>query len=160
MENLSNYITILQESLEKKREILHRLLQWNQKQEVLLQEDDLDAKAFDQTMRSKAELIDELLRLDEGFETTYERVKVDLEEQKVHYKEEIALLQEQITTIMDYTVQIQASEARNRNKVDAYFTRERKKIRGQRMGQKAALDYYKQVSKVNYIDPQLMDKKK
>ncbi len=160
MENLSNYMGILQDSLDKKKKILQELLEWNYKQEALLKEDDLDSKEFHETMKKKSDLIDILLQLDEGFETTYGRIKKSLEEQKENYIEEITALKKEITIVMEYAVQIQVSEARNRVKVDMYFTKERKKIRGKRMGQKAALDYYKQVSKVNYIDPQLMDRKK
>lgn len=160
MENMANYLEILQEGLKKKITVLEQMMDLNRQQEILLLEDSLDGESFDQLVHEKAILIDSLNQLDEGFEATYDRVKGELEEHKSQYASEIARFKAEITKIMDLVVEIQASEARNKAKIDQFFPVERKKIGQSRVSQKVAMNYYKNYSRVNYIDPQLMDKKK
>ena len=160
MTELSTYVEILQDGLKNKIIILSNIIKLNTIQEELLSEEKLNIEKYDDTVDKKQVLIGDLNRLDDGFEATYDRVRIEFESRKNEFKQEIELMRADISTIMDYSVTIQASEARNKIKVDEYFKGERVKIGKKRITSKAAHDYYKASSKANYVDPVVMDKKK
>ncbi len=160
VDNLDAYVSILLEGLQKKQAILNEISTWNKEQEQLLQMEELDLEAFDHTVEEKEVLLKEMTQLDTGFEATYERVKEPLETNKADYIDQINEMKHLISQIMDCSVTIQASEARNKSKLESHFITERKKIKQKRISQKVAMNYYRNYSRINYIDPQLMDKKK
>ena len=90
----------------------------------------------------------------------YDRIKEELQESKETYRTQIIRMQELISEITDLSVQIQTSEQRNKNLVDNYFSYARGKIRQAKKSVRAANDYYKSMSRTNYTDSYLMDRKK
>ncbi|MBO5095145.1 MAG: flagellar export chaperone FlgN [Lachnospiraceae bacterium] len=159
MAETGQYIAILKESLEKKKEILQKLLQENEKQETAVKQNN-DMEAFDRTVKAKSRLIRELNGLDEGFEKVYDRIREEFLREKDSYREEIAAMQRLISEITDLSVAIQASEARNQKLVEQYFAYTRGKIRQAKKSVRAASDYYKSMSRTHYVGSQLMDQKK
>ena len=65
-----------------------------------------------------------------------------------------------ITGITEKSVTIQSQEARNRKLVEQRFSQERKKVRSMRNTSTVANQYYKNMSRLNVVDAQFMDKKK
>ena len=64
----ADYIRIMAESLEKKKDILDRIIELNRQQKFLLQDPNLSPEDFEQNMKFKGELIEQLNFLDDGFE--------------------------------------------------------------------------------------------
>ncbi|HKM21549.1 MAG TPA: flagellar export chaperone FlgN [Lachnospiraceae bacterium] len=160
MPEQNNYIEVMLKSLRKKVLVLDGLIDKCEEQADIIRESEIDWEAFDINVSEKQALIDELVQLDEGFEKIYKRIKANLLEHKEQYSDDIKEMQELITLITDKSVRIQADEERNRRIIEKSLAVVKKDIKASRTSVKAATDYYKSMSRVNYVDPQFMDKKK
>lgn len=153
------YIQMMLESLQKKEQVLDGLLVQSEKQKEVLSAQEVDWDSFDQITVVKGELIDELLKLDEGFDALFERVKEPLTAQKDVYKTEIGFMQATIRSLTDKSAELEALEQRNKKMVESRMTESRQAIRQSKLGSQAAMQYYQRMNRINTIDPQLMDKK-
>ena len=136
-------LTILSDSLDKKIEVLKRIQTYNDAQEKAFTEPEPNMDLFDQALEEKEKLIQEIQRLDQGFETLYERVKVELDENRDAYREQIKELQAKITVITEMSNAVQAKEARNKKLIEDYFANQRRSIKQSRQRAKAAYRYQK-----------------
>lgn len=96
MENKRVYITILSDSLEKKLDVLKKLLLVTKEQNMILSEKDIDkfdVYGFDTAVEKKEKLIGQMQELDKGFDTVYAKVGRFLSENKEEYKSEILKMQ-------------------------------------------------------------------
>lgn len=153
------YLGVLEESLEKKIQILTKIQEFNLRQQEILQAQDVEVEKFDECVDRKGELIEELTALDSGFEALYENLSNELQGNREKYAERIRRLQELVSEVMEQSVTIQAQEARNKKLVEDYFRRERKQLSQTRKNSQAAYDYYKSMSQSNVASPQFMDSK-
>lgn len=161
MENSAKtYLTILEQSLDKKIIILSRIIEQDQIQLQQLQNPNLEPDEFDRTVEVKAKLIEELELLDQGFEQIFARVKKEIGEHKEPYKAEIRSMQEKIRQITDKSVQIQTQEARNKALMEQRFSAIHKQVREIRQSQKVVNQYYRNMMKRTYTEPQFLDNKK
>lgn len=156
---MENQLTILAESLDKKIQILNRIQEYNKRQEKAFLEETANMDSFDAAVEEKGVLIEELGKLDNGFELLYERLAKQLEENRAKYAEQIREIQQQIAVITELTMTVQAQEQRNKQLIENYFNKQRAGIRESRKVSKTAYDYYKKVNHVGYAPPQFMDSK-
>ena len=84
----------------------------------------------------------------------------ELKENREAYADQIRTLQGLITEVTECSVAIQAQEARNKKLIEDFFKKERDGIRMGRQSSKAAIGYYKTMSKSAVVAPMFMDKKK
>lgn len=154
-----NYLDVLAESLEKKIGILEKLQEYSLLQQETLSPENFQPDKFDEYVDKKSVLIDELTALDNGFETLYHNVEQELQNNRDKYTLQIKQLQNLVTRVTEMSVTIQAQEARNKKKVEEFFTRERSNLARNRKSAKAAYDYYKRVSASGYTEPQRYDSK-
>lgn len=153
------YIDIMIQSLQKKEQILSKIIKLNDEQKMALEDENIGPDKFDETVEDKAKLIEQLELLDTGFEKLFENVKEELNNNKEKYATKIRKIQSLIRNITDKSVEIQAGEARNKTLMEAKFSRIKGQARQVRMGENAASKYYKMMSNVNLVDPQFMDDK-
>ncbi|MCM1133983.1 MAG: flagellar protein FlgN [Clostridium sp.] len=156
----SSYLDILEDSLKKKKAVLESIEECNQAQSELLKGEKLDMEGFDALVDRKDAYIEELEKLDEGFETVYEQIKADLSQNKGAYAEQIKRLQALISQVTEKSVSIQAQESRNRDLVGAHFKKERETLGQGRRSSKAALSYYQNLNKAVREDSSIVDMKK
>lgn len=156
---MENQLTILAESLEKKKQVLTRIQEYNVRQEQIFTQESVDMDAFDVAVQEKGELIEALTKLDAGFELLYARLAAQLKDNRTKYAAEIKELQKKVTEITDMSVAIQVQEKRNKQLIEKYFTKEKAKLQENRKTSKAAYDYYKRVNNIAYAPPQFMDSK-
>lgn len=156
------YLSIMEESLEKKIGILDRIIAKNKEQTDILNNPDMKWEDFDDNANQKMELIEEIDKLDEGFEDLFERVKEELQSPggKEKHSDSIARMQGMIQQITERSVSIQAQESRNKALVEKYFQETRDKIRKGRTSSKAAMDYYKSMSQASFSQSHFLDNKK
>ncbi len=154
------YLTILMESLQKKIRILDQIIMADQEQREALEDPNLDPDDFDRIVEKKAEFIDQLEQLDAGFEEVFARVKEELDGNREQYKEQIHIMQDLIRKITDKSLLIQKQEAQNKELMEKKFTAVRSQAREVRKSQKIVNQYYKNMMKNNYNDPQFLDNKK
>lgn len=155
---MDNYLNILKDSLIKKEVILTNLITKSEKQAEIVKADQVDWEEFTRIVEEKGLLIDEIMKLDDGFESMYAKIKEGLEENKEKYKDIIVTIQSLVKSVTEKSANLQAIEYRNKSVIEAAFANTRKEIKQSKIGQKAAADYYNKMNKINTIDPQLMDK--
>lgn len=154
-----NYLDVLEESLQSKLQIMAKIQEYNLCQQEILQAQEVDLQEYDKYVDKKGVLIDELLALDNGFETLYRNVEQELQGNRQKYAEQIRRLQELVTRVTEESVTIQAQEARNKQTVEGYFRKERSNIAQNRRNSKAAYDYYKSMSNSHVNSSQFLDSK-
>lgn len=155
-----NYLTLLEESLQNKLQVMDEIQQYNLRQQEVFQSEEVDLDRFDEYVEEKENLIEKLSSLDNGFERLYAKVAKELADNRDKYKDQIKRLQELVTKVTETSVTIQAQEARNKKLIEDFFQRARDGIRNDRKTSKAAYDYYKNMNKSSVVLPQFMDKKK
>ena len=155
-----DYLQIMIESLEKKNEVLDQVLALDKRQLSIALAKPFDIERYDKTMDEKGELIDALNKLDEGFTTTYELVRETVQENPKAYAEQVQKMQDLIRTATDKSVTIQAQEQRGKQAMQSAMNKKRKEIKNMKVSNAVAAKYYKSMSQINDVDPQLMDKKK
>lgn len=155
-----NYLKVLEESLERKLQIMAKIQECNLSQQAIFQAQDVNLDEYDKFVDQKGALIEELMAMDSGFESLYRNIEQELQNNRQKYAAEIKRLQELVTRVTEESVTIQAQEARNKKQVEEYFRKERVGIAQNRKNSKAAFDYYKSMSGSGYATSQLYDNKK
>lgn len=151
---------ILLQSLEKKAQLLDRMIRQNSIQEGILRQEELDMDAFDEAINTQGDYLEELDRLDQGFEAVYDRVREELLQDKARYRTEIARMKELIQQITDKIVTLNAGNMRNKVLAENQFSRKRTSIGAGASKNKAARNYYNSMNNLNYVSPQFYDSKK
>lgn len=151
---------MLKESLDKKLEILNQIMEYEQKQQDMIKLDAFPYEEFDKSVDEKVALVEQIDKLDEGFEKVYDRIRSQLLTNKDQYAEQIRLLQGLIAEITEKNVSIQAMESRIKMAVDQKIKKDRLDLQQRRNSGKAAQSYYTNMRKLNFVDSQFMDRKK
>lgn len=154
------YVEIMIQSLNKKLLVLDKIIEANGIQKEILEDDRAGIEEFDKIVEEKAKLIEQMQQLDSGFEKLFDRVKEELQNHKEDYATEIKTMQSCIRQITDKSMEIQAEEARNKDLMVRKFAFVKDTAKSMRTNSKVASQYYKNMMKLNYVDPQFMDNKK
>lgn len=155
-----NYLELMKDSLIKKDKVLSTVIELTKGQEILLGEAEFDAEAFDELINKKSLLIEEINKLDEGFELTYKRIADKVKENPAVYREGIEKLQELIRLLVDKGVEIETAERRNQVKFDMKVSKSRDKIRNYNLNSSAVTKYYSNMSGNTIENTYFMDQKK
>ena len=156
-----DYVIMLRESLEKKADILRVLLIRNKEQEAILKDPNSTPDDLEKNMNMKAELIDRIVMLDDGFQQLFNRVKAILDEDRASYADEIKLMQELIKKVTDLTADVEATEYRNKEYAKTRFANVKKEAREIKRSGDVVSSYYKHMmSTQTTADPAFLDKKK
>ena len=156
---VKQYLKMLDQSLDQKKQMLDEMIEMTATQKASLEKDPVDWTGFDDLVGKKAEMIERLDRMDDGFESVYDRIREELVRDKERHKEFVAEIQKKIQAVSDASATLMASERRNKELVEVKMAGERKKLQQRKTTSKVASNYYRSMNKVNLIDPQLMDKK-
>lgn len=151
---------ILLQSLEKKNELLDRMITQNRAQEQILKQEEFDMDAFDEAIDQQASCVEELDKLDRGFEAVYDRVREELIGNKDRYRNEIAQMKEQIQQITDKIVTLNAGNMRNKMLAENQFKKRQNAIGTGMSKNRVAKNYYNSMNNLNYVSPQFYDNKK
>jgi len=154
-----NYLLIMIQSLKKKIQVLDCIIDANDRQKIGLEDPALDPDDFDKIVEEKAKYIEHLDLLDQGFDKLFARVKEEVNANREAYKAEIKEMQTLIASITEKSNKIQVQEARNKDLMTQKFTKVHKQARDVRASQQAVNQYYQNMKKINFIDPQFMDNK-
>ena len=157
---IANYLELMKDSLIKKDKVLSAVIELTKVQETLLGEAEFDAEAFDELINKKTLLIEEINKLDEGFELTYKRIADKVKENPAVYREGIEELQELIRLLVDKGVEIETVERRNQVKFDMKVSKSRDKIRKYNLNSSAVTKYYSNMSGNTAENTYFMDQKK
>lgn len=155
-----NCVQILAQSLEKKSQVLDKIIEQGNLQETILKQDNFDMDAFEKSIDEQNCLIAELDKLDRGFESLYDRIREELLAHKEKYSAEIKRMKELIQQITDKVVIVNATELRNKRMAESQFKKEKIAIQQSVSKSKVARDYYNSMNKLNCVAPQFYDSKK
>lgn len=151
---------ILLQSLEKKNELLDQMIIQNRAQEQILKQEEFDMDAFDEAIDRQSAYVEELDKLDRGFEAVYDRVREELMENREHYRTEITRMKEQIQKITDKIVTLNAGNMRNKMLAENQFKKRQSAIGSGISKNRAAENYYNNMNNLNFVTPQFYDNKK
>ena len=152
-------LQILKDSLEKKKGILIQIEEENKNQENVLKTEPVSFDEFEAVVDRKTVLIDELVKIDQGFESIYDRIKNELVAKKDNFKVEIEALKYLIADITELSVSIQAQEARNKTMVEKFFKKSREDIQAERIRAKSSYDFMNRNANLE-VEPRFLDTKK
>ena len=113
MDNSKEYISILIESLKKKKHILRDIRVANEEQKDIAMNEPFDDEAFERNIDEKDKLIKALTSLDRGFDSVYSRVSETLKNNREAYKDEIMELKELVSEVTGLSMDIQEFGIRN-----------------------------------------------
>lgn len=156
---VKQYLRMLDQSLDQKKQMLDQMIEMTAAQKASLDKDPVDWTGFDHLVEKKAEMIERLDQMDDGFESVYDRIREELLRDKEQHKEFVAEIQKKIQAVSDASASLMAAERRNKELVEVKMADEKKKLQQRKATSKVASNYYRSMNKVNLIDPQLMDKK-
>lgn len=156
---MGTYLNVLEESLYKKLGVLDKIQEYNEKQYQCFSSEQVDMEGFDVAIEEKGKLIDEVNRLDEGFEILYANLSKELENNREKYAHQIKKLQELVKQVTEKSVLIQTQESRNKALIEAYFTKGKSQVKEGRKNARAAFGYYKNLNKAILEDSHAFDLK-
>lgn len=136
------YVNMMRDTLSRKKQILFVLLDKTKEQEQMLKNDKMDEEKFSSIIEEKGIQIEELNKMDEGFDTLFQYVKKEIESNRMAYKEEIQEMQKLIAKVSELGLQIQALEHQNSAHFKVYLAKQKKAIRDFHTNQKTSSSYY------------------
>ncbi|MDE7257689.1 MAG: flagellar protein FliT [Lachnospiraceae bacterium] len=151
---------ILLQSLEKKNKLLDQMILQNSVQEGILKQEEFDMDAFDAAIDKQSSYVEELDRLDQGFEAVYDRTREELINNKEQYSTEIKRMKEQIQQITDKIVTLNAGNMRNKMLAENQFKKKKREISNGVSKNRAARNYYNNMNNLNYVSSYFYDNKK
>lgn len=158
------YLNILIENLEKKKKVLGILLEKTVRQNECIAKKDQDSAnwtQFEVLMIEKDSAIKQVEELDTAFESIFDKVKPELDNNKDDYADQIKKLKKLITELTDSGVKISSIEERNRAEVERIMTAAKAGIGKARKNLKATSGYIATMYGTNMgIDPTRIDSKK
>ncbi len=155
-----NYTDVLIESLEKKVSVITKIIDINKDLKMTLEESKFDVDKFTDYIDAKEKLILELNKLDDGFVAVYERVAEILKAGNDEYKDQILRLKTLIKEVTDKTATLETGEKRLNDTFNKVSHNIRKEIGDSRKTNKILSGYRTNMSGLNVVEPQFVDKKK
>ena len=146
---VDDYVQIMIESLTKKSEILDKLIRNNEEQHECVAGksfDEVDWDSFNLIVEQKQQSIDRIVKMDEGFQTLYDRVREQLNDNKDKYADKIKEIQRLIGIITDQGAKITTGEERNRKIIEKTFGNRKKEIKRTRNSLRVASSYAQTMS--------------
>lgn len=155
-----NYLGTLETSLKKKNRILTELIDLTESQEGILKEEEFDSDAFLGIVDKKTTLIDEVNKIDDGFDAVFKQIRDRVMSRPVLYKEEIINLQILIGELTEKGVELEVGERRNGLKLEQKLARDKAKIKQFKMSNEAVVKYYKNMNTGTENTTYFLDSKK
>ncbi|MCI8337515.1 MAG: hypothetical protein HFH62_02370 [Lachnospiraceae bacterium] len=140
-QEMSVYVSALQDSLKNKYEALQKILVVTQRQQQAVSGEELELDAFEEAVEEKEVLLQRIQELDDGFQSIYTKIGDALHQQKQQFKPQILEMQNMLRTMTDLGVKIQALEQKNKNRFDGLVAKKRQEIRNFQANNRTANTY-------------------
>ncbi len=160
MNQTAVYVNIMQESLLRKKNYLEEIYELTKEQEILAHEKKLDEDAFGAIIDKKEVLINNVNEIDKGFTSVYDRVRMEILEDKDIYATELKNMQALVKQCVEIGIEIEVLEERNRAALEQAFSVGFKGIKQVKKSKNVANKYYKSMSNGMINDSILYDRKK
>ena len=146
---VDDYVQIMIESLSKKSDLLNEIIRKNEEQHKCVEGksfDEINWDSFNLIVEQKQQSIDRIVKMDEGFQSLYDRVREQLNEDKDKYADKIKEIQRLIGIITDQGAKITTGEERNRKIIEQTFGNRKKEIKRTRNSLRVASSYAQTMS--------------
>lgn len=160
MDQTGTYVTIMQESLLRKKKYLEQVLSLTEEQERVAKEKKFDEQVFGDIIDNKDVLINNINEIDKGFTSVYDRVRAEVLANQDLYRDELVEMQKLIKECVDLGMRIEVLEERNRATLEQVFAVGFKGIKQVKQSKQVANKYYKSMSNGMVNDSILYDRKK
>lgn len=160
MDQTGTYVTIMQESLLRKKKYLEQVLSLTEEQERVAKEKKFDEQVFGDIIDNKDVLINNINEIDKGFTSVYDRVRAEVLANQDLYHDELVEMQKLIKECVDLGMHIEVLEERNRATLEQVFAVGFKGIKQVKQSKQVANKYYKSMSNGMVNDSILYDRKK
>lgn len=141
------YVSMMTDSLQRKKDILTVLFDQTKEQEALLSSSDqMDVDRFEELLEEKGRGIDELNSLDNGFDGLFKKLGQELTVNRGAYEKEITRMKGLISDITELSSGITVLEKRNHDRFAAYISEERRKLREANRSQQTVQNYTQNMS--------------
>lgn len=154
------YIIALKDSLIKKCRILDEIYDMGLIQSKMLASDELDYGEFNELVENRDLALDNIDKIDEGFEILYERARQDMQANMDIYSEDIKNMKESIKYITDKVTAINALDSRNKSALENVLLRDRRNIQESKRSVSVAMNYYKNMNGLGAGDNSIYFNKK
>ena len=154
------YLDILIRSLQTKLVLLNRIAVLNREQRELLQDENMEADAFDINVRDKDDLISQIITLDKGFDEVYAHIKDLMERDHSAYEDQLEQMRELIRQVMAKDASVRAEEQRNYELAQRRFANIKKQVREVKASRKMVNSYYQNMMSQKPGDAMFLDNKK
>ena len=150
MSNLDIKIKILTDNLDRKKELLKQIEAITEKQEMFFTKLKGEDRNYmiGEAVKEKQKIIDELMKIDEVFLSTFESFKGELNENRDIYAIEIERMKKKIKEVTDIDVRIRVREERNRRIFSEVRLENQPKIKGLKASRDYILKQYEKNSKI------------
>lgn len=146
MDNINTYISVLHGSLRKKLELIKEILELTKEQNRVLSKEEVDIDSFDRIVSQKELKINEVLSIDNGFQSLYDKISAAVKENPGQYRQQILEMQNFISIITSLGVEIENLEHKNKEKFKNFIVSKRNGIKDFKVSNKTAVSYYKNMS--------------
>ncbi len=146
MDNINTYISVLHGSLRKKLELIKEILELTKEQNRVLSKEEVDVDSFDRLVSQKELKINEVLGIDNGFQSLFNKISGPVKENPQQYRQQILEMQNFIRTITSFGVEIENLEHKNKEKFKNFVASKRNSIKDFKVSNKTAVSYYKNMS--------------
>lgn len=145
-ETMETYLKILNESLIEKINILNRIYEFTEQQNLCFQNEKEVFEVFEQCMDAKESLLKEMKMLDAGFDSVYESLKEYIKINASLHRIEITKLQRNIRDVTTLSIKIQNLEQSTKQKFQLYLSIRKNEIRQFNISNRSVSNYYKQMT--------------
>lgn len=159
MAQSDNYIAILKDTIDKKKNALEIILKITKEQERLSKLTSYQETEMERLLNEKEMQIARINTLDEGFQSIYDRVRGEVKEHPEQYAEEVKQLQELIRVCTDLGNEIMVLEERNRNRFSVLFSNAKSQYSVSKAKANVAQHYHKTMNNTKVMDAYFVDKK-
>ncbi len=156
---MEKYLTILIDSQKKKLEMLDRITEICDRHDECLREEVPDMDEYNELMKQKGSLIEEMNRLDDGFVALYDRIAPALRENPGLYEVRLRELKSLIRQVSNKTALIQAHELRIQTRVDRLASLGTARSKAKPARADAAMRYQRTMNKTGQAQSIFVDTK-
>ncbi len=154
------YLDVLIRSLQKKLVLLNRIVILSKEQHELLQDEDMTPEAFELNARDKADLVQQIVALDAGFDEVYAHIKDLMQRDHQMYEDQLSQMRELISQILVQDASIRTEEQCNYELAQRKFAIVKSKVREMKANQKMVSSYYKSMMRQKSGESMFLDNKK
>ncbi|ABX40697.1 hypothetical protein [Lachnoclostridium phytofermentans] len=144
-ETIKTYLCALIISLEKKEQVLIKLISITKKQKIALEAQPPNLEEFKLEVSNKEVLIKEINELDIQFESLFHKVKAYVPDVATDYALEIKKMQEMVPRVVELGVTLRGLEQQNKMKLELISTTRAKEVVNVKKSSKSVAECYRAI---------------